>query len=143
MRGDKLIAPTHFILRPICLYPSLFFHAATLGATGGQPLTVSTCQLPLFLSSRATMVANEALAASLRASQVPQFKVMEVMIAAHERERAGLPVLHLEVGQPSEGVPAHACEASKRALDACAEGRTQLGYTLSCLLYTSPSPRDS
>ena len=94
-------------------------------------MTVSTCQLPLFLSSRATMVANESLAASLRASQVPQFKVMEVMIAAYERERAGLPVLHLEVGQPSEGVPAHACEASKRALDACAEGRTQLGYTLS------------
>ena len=59
----------------------------------------------VFLSSRATMVANEALAASLRASQVPQFKVMEVMIAAHERERAGLPVLHPEVGQPSEGCP--------------------------------------
>ena len=77
------------------------------------------------------MVANEALAASLRASQVPPFKVMEVMIAAHERERAGLPVLHLEVGQPSDGAPAHACEAAKRALDACAAGRTTLGYTIS------------
>lgn len=77
------------------------------------------------------MVANEALAASLRASQVPPFKVMEVMIAAHARECAGLPVLHMEVGQPSDGAPAHVCEASKRALDACAAGRTTLGYTIS------------
>ncbi|ACO66584.1 aspartate aminotransferase [Micromonas commoda] len=77
------------------------------------------------------MVANEALAASLRASQVPPFKVMEVMIAAHARELAGLPVLHMEVGQPSDGAPAHVCEASKRALDACAAGRTTLGYTIS------------
>ena len=77
------------------------------------------------------MVANEALAASLRASQVPPFKVMEVMIAAHERERAGLPVLHMEVGQPADGAPAHACEAAKRALDECIAGRTTLGYTIS------------
>ena len=43
----------------------------------------------------------EALQASLRASRVPAFRVMEVMKAAHERERAGGKVLHMEVGQPS------------------------------------------
>ena len=66
------------------------------------------------------MVSNDALVASLRASQVPPFKVMEVMMAAAAREQQGLPVLHMEVGQPATGAPPHVCEASKRALDECA-----------------------
>ena len=37
----------------------------------------------------------EGLHASLRASQVPAFRVMEVMKAAHERERVGGKVLHM------------------------------------------------
>ena len=45
-------------------------------------------------------------AASLRASRVPAFRVMEVMKAAHDRERAGGTVFHMEVGQPSAGPPA-------------------------------------
>ena len=76
-------------------------------------------------------VSNDALVASLRASQVPPFKVMEVMMAAAAREQQGLPVLHMEVGQPATGAPPHVCEASKRALDECAAGRSTLGYTIS------------
>ncbi|MGQ9371056.1 pyridoxal phosphate-dependent aminotransferase [Azospirillum sp. A39] len=55
---------------------------------------------------------------------VPPFFVMEVMRAAFARERAGLEVLHLEVGQPSTGAPAAVREAAKAALDA-----DKLGYT--------------
>jgi len=60
---------------------------------------------------------------SLR-GQIPPFFVMEVMRAAAERERAGLEVLHLEVGQPSTGAPKGAIEAAQKALVA-----DKLGYT--------------
>ncbi|HEY0837519.1 MAG TPA: pyridoxal phosphate-dependent aminotransferase [Azospirillum sp.] len=60
---------------------------------------------------------------SLR-GQIPPFFVMEVMRAAAERERAGLEVLHLEVGQPSTGAPKGAIEAAQRALVT-----DKLGYT--------------
>jgi aspartate/methionine/tyrosine aminotransferase len=40
-----------------------------------------------------------------RRGQVPSFIVMDVMRAAAEREAAGGSVLHLEVGQPSSGLP--------------------------------------
>ncbi len=56
--------------------------------------------------------------------QIPPFFVMEVMRAAFERERAGLDVLHLEVGQPSTGAPKGVIEAAQRALTA-----DKLGYT--------------
>ncbi|WP_029008972.1 pyridoxal phosphate-dependent aminotransferase [Azospirillum halopraeferens] len=59
-----------------------------------------------------------------RRGNVPPFFVMEVMRAAFARERAGLEVLHLEVGQPSTGAPAAVLEAAKAALDA-----DKLGYT--------------
>jgi hypothetical protein len=72
----------------------------------------------------------EGLHASLRASQVPTFRVMEVMKAAHERERRGGKVLHMEVGQPSVGAPSAVLEAAKASLDACGRGETTLGYTV-------------
>ena len=72
----------------------------------------------------------DTLAASLRASRVPAFRVMEVMKAAHERERAGGNVLHMEVGQPSVGAPPRVLDAVKDSLDACARGETTLGYTV-------------
>ena len=65
----------------------------------------------------------DTLAASLRASRVPAFRVMEVMKAAHERERAGGNVLHMEVGQPSVGAPPRVLDAVKDSLDACARAR--------------------
>jgi len=55
---------------------------------------------------------------------VPPFFVMEVMRAAFERERQGLEVLHLEVGQPSTGAPKGVLEAAQAALIA-----DKLGYT--------------
>lgn len=56
--------------------------------------------------------------------QVPPFFVMEVMRAAFARERAGLEVLHMEVGQPSTGAPAGVIAAAREAL-----GADRLGYT--------------
>jgi aspartate/methionine/tyrosine aminotransferase len=59
-----------------------------------------------------------------RRGAVPPFFVMEVLRAALERERAGLEVLHMEVGQPSTGAPAGVLEAAHAAL-----GADKLGYT--------------
>ena len=59
-----------------------------------------------------------------RRGQIPPFFVMEVMRAAFERERAGLEVLHLEVGQPSTGAPQGVIDAAQRALTS-----DKLGYT--------------
>lgn len=71
-------------------------------------------------------------AATLRAaplissrSAIDSFIVMDVMAAAAARERAGLSVIHMEVGQPGSPAPKAAREAVKRALD-----RETLGYTL-------------
>ncbi len=50
---------------------------------------------------------------------------MEVMREAAARERAGLEVLHLEVGQPATRAPAAVIEAARRALD-----DDRLGYTV-------------
>ncbi len=53
---------------------------------------------------------------SRRASAVAPFMVMDVMSAAAARERAGLDVVHMEVGQPSAGAPRPVIEAAQRAL---------------------------
>ena len=55
---------------------------------------------------------------------------MEVMKAAHDRERDGKNVLHMEVGQPSVGPPTFVLDAAHAALDQCARGETTLGYTV-------------
>lgn len=55
---------------------------------------------------------------------VPPFFVMELMRMAGARERAGLGVWHLEVGQPSTPAPRKALEAAQKALFA-----DKLGYT--------------
>ena len=79
---------------------------------------------------------------------VDPFIVMDVMEAAREAEESGRRIIHMEVGQP--GTP-----APKQATSSVVESMTKnnLGYTvalglpelrkrISCLLYTSPSPRD-
>ena len=58
-------------------------------------------------------------------SEIASFMVMDVMAAAARREAEGLPVVHLEVGQPATSAPVAAREAAKRAID-----RDNLGYTL-------------
>lgn len=60
-----------------------------------------------------------------RRGDVPPFIVMDVMRAAAERVAAGKDVLHMEVGQPGEGVPAGVRERLKEVLD-----RDPLGYTV-------------
>ena len=55
---------------------------------------------------------------------IPPFYVMEVARAAGERERAGHEVFHLEVGQPSTGLPERARAAVQEAMAA-----GPLGYT--------------
>jgi aspartate/methionine/tyrosine aminotransferase len=57
-------------------------------------------------------------------SRIPPFYVMEVMRAAEARERAGQPVLHMEVGQPSTPAPVGARQAVRDHLDT-----HTLGYT--------------
>jgi aspartate/methionine/tyrosine aminotransferase len=57
-------------------------------------------------------------------STVPPFIVMDVMEKAARREAAGLPVIHMEVGQPSAPLPPRVLDAAQRAI------RTdRLGYT--------------
>ena len=58
-------------------------------------------------------------------SEIASFLVMDVMTAAAEREAAGYPVVHLEVGQPGTRAPLAAREAAKNAID-----NESLGYTL-------------
>ena len=58
-------------------------------------------------------------------SDIASFMVMDVMAAAAKREAEGLPVVHLEVGQPGTSAPIAAREAAKRAIDS-----DSLGYTL-------------
>ena len=56
---------------------------------------------------------------------VPPFMAMEVMRNATELEAAGQKIVHLEVGQPSTGMPKQALARVKSSLE---EG--PLGYTL-------------
>ncbi len=61
--------------------------------------------------------------AGMRAASVPPFHAMAMSRLAAEREAAGHRVLHLEVGQPSTGLPTGARRAVEAALD------RPLGYT--------------
>lgn len=65
-----------------------------------------------------------------RRGEIPPFVVMEVAKAAAELERAGRPVFHLEVGQPSTPAPALARAAAAQALE-----EDILGYTLATGLH--------
>ncbi len=58
-------------------------------------------------------------------SDIDPFIVMDVMRAAHEREKSGHDIIHMEVGQPGTPAPHSALERARRALD---EGA--MGYTL-------------
>jgi aspartate/methionine/tyrosine aminotransferase len=69
-------------------------------------------------------VTEQRLAASMRVARVPPFHAMAMARRASEREAAGHPVLHLEVGQPSTPAPASAIAAAVDAMT-----RYPLGYT--------------
>ena len=60
-----------------------------------------------------------------RRGQVSPFIVMDVMQAAADLERAGRDIIHLEVGQPSTGIPKSVIEPVQRLVE-----RDSLGYTV-------------
>ena len=62
-----------------------------------------------------------------RASNIPPFIVMDVLEKAHELERQGRPIIHLEIGEPDFATPACICEAAIRAIH---EGNTHYTHSL-------------
>jgi len=61
------------------------------------------------------------------AGRVAPFYAVEINRLANARERAGLPVIHMEVGQPSAGAPAAAIAAGHRALAEYPQGYWESG----------------
>ena len=59
---------------------------------------------------------------NLAAANVAPFYAVEINRLANERERQGLSVIHMEVGQPSAGAPKAAIAAGERALKECPQG---------------------
>ena len=62
-----------------------------------------------------------------RASNIPPFIVMDVLEKAHELERQGRPIIHLEIGEPDFATPSCICEAAIRAIH---EGNTHYTHSL-------------
>ncbi len=62
-----------------------------------------------------------------RARNIPSFIVMDVLDRAHELEREGRNVIHLEVGEPDFPTPECVCEAAIRAIR---EERTHYTHSL-------------
>jgi aspartate/methionine/tyrosine aminotransferase len=61
------------------------------------------------------------------AERVAPFYAVELNRVANERERRGLPVIHMEVGQPSAGAPRRALETGHRALKELPQGYWESG----------------
>ena len=53
---------------------------------------------------------------SKRAREIPPFIVMEVLEKAHELEKQGRNIIHLEVGEPDFPTPRCICEAAQEAM---------------------------
>lgn len=64
---------------------------------------------------------------SERSSRIPPFYVMEILEKAHELEREGADIIHLEVGEPDFPTPAPVVEAAIRALS---DGQTHYTHSL-------------
>lgn len=62
-----------------------------------------------------------------RAERITPFIVMEVMERAHELERAGHDVIHLEIGEPDFPTPEIICKAAEEAV---ADGKTHYTHSL-------------
>jgi len=67
---------------------------------------------------------------SKRTREISSFIVMDVLERAHELERDGIDIIHLEVGEPDFDTPAGIKEAACRALD---EGHTHYTHSLGIL----------
>jgi len=64
---------------------------------------------------------------SKRAREIPPFIVMEVLEKAHELERQGRNIIHLEVGEPDFPTPRCICEAAQEAME---KGETHYTHSL-------------
>ena len=67
---------------------------------------------------------------SKRIQAISSFIVMDVLEKAHEMEREGIDIIHLEVGEPDFDTPARIKEAACQALD---EGHTHYVHSLGIL----------
>jgi aspartate/methionine/tyrosine aminotransferase len=67
---------------------------------------------------------------SKRAREIPAFIVMEVLEKAHELERQGRHIIHLEVGEPDFQTPRCICEAAQEAMK---KGETHYTHSLGVL----------
>lgn len=65
--------------------------------------------------------------ASERAIQIPPFIVMDVLEKAHELERNGRHIIHLEIGEPDFATPRCVCEAAVEAME---KGHTHYTHSL-------------
>lgn len=72
------------------------------------------------------MKAPSADAVSRRAREITPFLVMDILERAQELERAGEPVIHLEIGEPDYDTPQVVKEAAYRAM---AAGETQYTHS--------------
>ena len=64
---------------------------------------------------------------SKRAKEIPPFIVMDVLERAHELERQGRQIIHLEIGEPDFSTPQCICEAATEALR---QGKTHYSHSL-------------
>ena len=65
-----------------------------------------------------------------RAREIPPFIVMDVLERAHELERGGREIIHLQIGEPDFPTPACICEA---AVEAIGRGETHYTHSLGLL----------
>jgi aspartate/methionine/tyrosine aminotransferase len=62
-----------------------------------------------------------------KAQEIPPFIVMEILERAHELEKAGQDVIHLEIGEPDFPTPDCICEAAQEAIR---KGETHYTHSL-------------
>lgn len=65
-----------------------------------------------------------------KALEIPPFIVMEVMERAHELEKQGQHIIHLEIGEPDFKTPSCICDAAREAMT---QGETHYTHSLGIL----------
>ena len=62
-----------------------------------------------------------------RTLNIPPFIVMDVLERAHELERQGRDIIHLEIGEPDFPTPECVCQAAREAIN---RGETHYTHSL-------------
>ena len=86
-----------------------------------SPKAVADCDPPLASDGAGVCVPSE------RSRKIPPFIVMEVLERAHELERAGHHIIHLEIGEPDFPTPDCVCQGAMEAIRA---GKTHYTHSL-------------